>query len=326
MKSIVSLIGILLITPMIHGQLESSVEEHKTTYTVIKLDSEYFPNEKRTIKIALPEGYDQTKTYPVVYTLDGYTLFDMVATYTRILGNQMIEEDYDYGTNVIPPAIVVGIFHNNRSLETEPNFEGLEFLEQPNNLKNHIISEVVPYIDLNYSTSGYNSIIGHSNTAYFNTNLLFEESIPFKSIVALSLTEGSAEYYKSLREKLISKVDGNFFLGYGLKDNDFNWIAKEIETNVSNKNVLVKKYNSNHGDLPASSLLDALKYLFKEYRNFSDFNELSGNANFQIGEYLNAYEVKIKTRYGVETQILEDDYASLLVETSLAPNKFGVIF
>lgn len=127
MKSILThFIVILLMGPMIWGQIETSVEEHKTTYTVIKLDSEYFPEEKRIIKISLPVNYDKTKKYPVIYTLDGYTLFEKVATYTGILGDQMIEDDFDYGSNVIPPAVVVGIFHNNRSLETEPNFNGLD--------------------------------------------------------------------------------------------------------------------------------------------------------------------------------------------------------
>ncbi len=316
MKTVFKILGFLLMSTLAYGQTESSFEEHKTNYTVIKLHSEYFPDEKRIIKISLPHNYDKTKKYPVIYTLDGYSLFEMVASYTHILGKQTIEEDgYDYGTNVIPPSIVVGIFHNDRNLETEPNFDGLNYLEIPKNLKNFVVSEVVPYLNSNYGTSGYNSIIGHSNTAYFTTNLLFQKDNPFQSIIALSLTEGSTEFYKKLTETLNSKVDGSFFLGYGLKDNEFNWIAKKTEANVSNKNVLVKKYNSNHSDLPASSLIDAIKHLFNDYRNFNDFNELSTNTDFEIDEYIIKYEVKIKNKYGIKTQILEDDYASLLVET-----------
>jgi predicted alpha/beta superfamily hydrolase len=316
MKTIFNILGFLLMSTVAYGQTESSYEEKKTNYTVIKLDSKYFPDEKRIIKISIPQNYDKTKKYPIIYTLDGYSLFEMVASYAHILGNQTIEEDgYDYGTNVIPPVIVVGIFHNDRGLETEPNFDNLEYLEKPKSLKNFLVSEVIPYINGNYKTSGYNSIIGHSNTAYFTTNLLFQKDNPFQSIVALSVTEGSTAFYKKLTETLNSKVDGSFFLGYGLKDNEFNWIAKKIETNVSNNNVLVKKYNSNHSDLPASSLLDAIKYLFNDYRNFNDFNTLSANTDFNIDEYLDSYEVKIKTKYGINIQILEDDYASLLVET-----------
>lgn len=110
----------------------------------------------------------------------------------------------------------------------------MEYLEKLNDLKNLLVSEVVPYINSNYSISGYNSIIGHSNTAYFTTNLLFQKDIAFQSIIALSLTEGSAAVYKKLTEALNSKVDGSFFLGYEL-DNEFNWIAKKRKPTYQTK-------------------------------------------------------------------------------------------
>lgn len=293
MKAIFNLLGFLLINALAYGQIESSVEVVKTKYTVIKLNSEYFPNEKRTIKISLPKNYDKTKRYPVVYTLDGSSLFEIVSNYTQILGNQTLENDYDYGTNTIPPVITVGIFHNDRGLETEPNFNGLEYLEKPDNLKKILIFELLPFIKSNYSTSGYNSIIGHSNTAYFTTNLLLQKNNPFQGVIALSLVEGASDFQEKLIETLNSTFSKSYFLGYGIKDNEFNWIAKKIEANLSNKNVLVKKYNTNHTDLPASSLVDGIKYLFNEYRNFNDFNEASSTANFDIGEYLDEYQEKI---------------------------------
>jgi hypothetical protein len=315
MKIIFSFLGFLLINTLAYGQMESSVEEVKTAYTVIKLNSEYFPNEKRTIKISLPKDYDKTKRYPVVYTLDGSSLFEIVSNYTQILGNQTLEDDYDYGTNTIPPVITVGIFHNDRGLETEPNFNGFEYLEKPDNLKKFLIFELLPFVKSNYSTSGYNSIIGHSNTAYFATNLLFQKNNPFQGVIALSLTEGAPGYQEKLIETLDSTFNKSYFLGYGIKDNEFNWIAKKIESNLSNKNVLVKKYNSNHTDLPAASLVDGIKYLFNEYRNFNDFNEASNTANFDIKEYLDEYQEKIKNKYGIDSEVLEVDFDYLLFET-----------
>lgn len=320
MKIIFSFLGFLLINILAYGQMESSVEEVKTAYTVIKLNSEYFPNEKRTIKISLPKDYDKTKRYPVVYALDGSSLFEIVSNYTQILGNQTLEDDYDYGTNTIPPVITVGIFHNDRGLETEPNFNGFEYLEKPDNLKKFLIFELLPFVKSNYSTSGYNSIIGHSNTAYFATNLLFQKNNPFQGVIALSLTEGAPGYQEKLIETLDSTFSKSYFLGYGIKDNEFNWIAKKIESNLSNKNVLVKKYNSNHTDLPAASLLDGIKYLFNEYRNFNNFKEASNTANFDIKEYLDEYQEKIKNKYGIDAEVLEDDFGYLLVETASNKN------
>jgi len=315
MKTICNILGFLLINTLTYGQINSSVEEVKTTYLVAKLDSKYFPNEERTIKISLPKNYDKTKRYPVIYTLDGLSLFEMVSNYTNILGNQTIEDDFDYGTNVIPPVITVGIFHNDRSQETEPNFNGLVYLEQPENLKNFLTLELLPFINSNYSSSGYNCIIGHSNTAYFTTNLLFQDNNPFQGIIALSLVEGAPEFQEKLIETLNSNFGCSYFLGYGVKDNEFNRIAKRIEVDVSNKNVVVKKYNANHTDLPAASLVDGIKYLFNKYRNFNDFNLASNNKDFKISEYIQEYQEKIKNTYGIDAEILEDDFGYLLVET-----------
>lgn len=315
MKIILNFLGFLLINTLAYGQIESSIEVVKKEYTVIELNSAYFPNEKRKIKISLPKNYDKNKRYPVVYTLDGSSLFEIVSNYTQILGNQTLEDGYDYGTNTIPPVIIVGIFHNNRGLETEPNFNGLEYLEKPNNLKKFLILELLPFIKNNYSVSGYNSIIGHSNTAYFATNLLLQKNNPFQGVIALSLVEGGSEFQEKLIETLDSNFSKSYFLGYGIKDNEFNSIAKKIEVNLSNKNVLIKKYNANHADLPALSLVDGIKHLFNEYRNFNDFNRASRNANFDIGEYLYEYQERIRNNYGVDAEVLEDDFGYLLVET-----------
>jgi predicted alpha/beta superfamily hydrolase len=320
MKIIINILAFLLINTLTYGQIDSSIQEVNTKYTVINLDSKYFPNEKRTIKISLPRNYDKSKKYPVIYTLDGSALFEMTSTYTHILDNQTIEDDYDYGTNVIPPSIIVGIFHNDRGLETEPNFNGLGYLEKPDNLKKFIIFELIPFINNNYNTSGYDCIIGHSNTAYFTTSLLFQNNNPFKGIIALSLVEGAPEFQEKLINTLNSDFDNSYFLGYGIKDNEFNWIAKKIEVDVFNKNIVVKKYNANHTDLPASSLVDGIKHLFNKYRNFNDFNEESNAENFNIKKYLDIYQEKIKTEYGINSEILEDDFGYLLVETVINKN------
>ncbi|WP_166962393.1 hypothetical protein [Yeosuana marina] len=113
----------------------------------------------------------------------------------------------------------------------------------------------MPYINCNYNTNGYNSIM------------------------ALSFEKDSKIFYKKLIEALNVLVDTSFFLGYGEKDKEFNWLAKEVAAKVPNSNVLVKKYFSNHTDVPASCFLDAIKYLFNDYRKFNDFNALSTDSN-----------------------------------------------
>lgn len=309
------LFALLLYSGKVQSQISSCQEEVIKTYSIYHLKSVHFSEEERIIKVSLPEGYDETKRYPVVYTLDGNSLFELVSNYANALGKQQVEDDYDFGTNSIPPVITVGIYHNDRGRETEPNFNGLEFLDRPERLKDFLIEELVPFVDSKYSTSGYNAIIGHSNTAYFVTTLLFQETNPFDGIVAMSLTEGAPEYQESLISILNKNTEVYYFLGYGLKDNEFNSVAKDIQENVSNKNILIRSYDANHSDLPALALVDGLKHLFNKYRNFKDFNEVSSDDFFSIEAYLEGYIHVIKELYGIDVQVLEDDFGYLLVES-----------
>src|SRR5690606_38463426 len=123
----------------------------KFEYKVEKLKSIFF-NEERTIKIYFPVDYNENIKYPVIYTLDGYGLFEITTAYQNYLAKY----------NVIPDCIVVGIFHNDRNYETVPNYgQNIniptdQFMEGPEKLKNHLYKEIIPLINSNYSVSGFN--------------------------------------------------------------------------------------------------------------------------------------------------------------------------
>ncbi|OEK04951.1 alpha/beta hydrolase [Roseivirga misakiensis] len=323
MKRTLSTVILFIIPLTFFGQVQKEKEEKTEVYEVFKIKSEYFKGEERTFKVALPHDYSADKKYPVIYTLDGSSMFEMVASYTKYLGNQTVVDGEDYATNVIPPSIVVGIFHNNRGIETEPNFTGLAMKEGPENLKSHIVNEIVPYINKNYAVSGYNSIIGHSNTAYFTTRLLFEPEIPFKGIIALSLVKGDETFNEKLVQTLQTNFDKVFFVGAGDKDNEFNELAQRIKSDVSSSNVAVKNYISNHTDLPAAALSDGIQHLFYKYRNFGRFPELSLEKDFDVSNYIGIYKQTIKADYGIETTMLPDDFGYFVVETVNSGNVTG---
>ena len=123
MKLTVNIFSFLLITQLAFGQLET--EKSALEYKVVELESEYFPNQKRLVKIFLPNNYDGSKKYPVIYVLDGSSLFDMTSNYVAQLSKVSIEDDYDYATDAIPQSIVVGVFHGDRGYETQHNFSQL---------------------------------------------------------------------------------------------------------------------------------------------------------------------------------------------------------
>lgn len=255
-------------------------------------------------------------------------LFNLTSNYVSHLSKLTIDDDgYDYASDVIPQAIVVGIFHNDRGYETTPNvsqypnIDETRYSEGSEKLKNFIFNEVIPYIETNYSNSGYNSIIGHSNTAHFVMCLPFQESNPFKGIISLSLGGYSDTFKNKITSYLKTNSNTNIFIGYGVKDYGFNELAKYINKNVEKNNLKVSQFNANHNEMPAISLTQGLKFLFKKYRNIDDFNRMSKAKDFDVNQYLKHYREKNKQTYGINTTIKEDDFYSLIDMSINSKNK-----
>lgn len=239
MKLIINIFSFLLISQLSISQIKT--EKSILEYNTIELESEFFPNQKRMIKILLPKDYDSSKKYPVIYTLDGSSLFDLTSNYVTQLSKLTIEDDYDYATDTIPQSIVVGIFHNDRGYETQPNFsqypngDDTIYLEGSEKLKNFLIADVIPYINSKYSTSGYNSVIGHSNTAHFVMCLPFQNNNPFNGIISLSISGESINFKRKVASYLAKNEKINVFIGYGTKDFGFNEFAKYLKEKVTKK-------------------------------------------------------------------------------------------
>ena len=326
MKLIVCFLSFFLATQLTISQEKTEKKIFK--FNIAELESEYFPNQKRTLKIFFPKEYDNTKKYPVIYTLDGSTLFSRTSNYVAQLSKLIIGDDgYDYGSDVIPQSIVVGIFHNDRNYETTPNFSQYPdsdetiYSEGSEKLKKFIFYDVIPYIDSKYNTSGYNSIIGHSNTAHFVMCLPFQKNNPFNGIISLSLNGNSENFKNKLKFYLETNQNLNVFIGYGTKDYEFNEFGKYIKKSINKENLKVSEFNANHNEMPAIALIDGLKFLFKEYRNIDDFDKESKDTNFNIDEYIEHYQKKNKKLYGIETKIKEDDFYSLIQMSIDSKNK-----
>ena len=326
MKLIVCFLSFFLATQLTLSQEKTEKKIFK--FNIAELESEYFPNQKRTLKIFFPKEYDNTKKYPVIYTLDGSTLFSRTSNYVAQLSKLIIGDDgYDYGSDVIPQSIVVGIFHNDRNYETTPNFSQYPdsdetiYSEGSEKLKKFIFYDVIPYIDSKYNTSGYNSIIGHSNTAHFVMCLPFQKNNPFNGIISLSLNGNSENFKNKLKFYLETNQNLNVFIGYGTKDYEFNEFGKYIKKSINKENLKVSEFNANHNEMPAIALIDGLKFLFKEYRNIDDFDKESKDTNFNIEEYIEHYQKKNKKLYGIETKIKEEDFYSLIQMSIDSKNK-----
>ena len=268
--------------------------------------------ERRTIKVFLPEGYDPEKKYPVIYALDGDWMFEITATFAKYLIN--FQDEYN-----IPPALVVGIFHSDRTKETRPNY-GMhknipwdQWLPGTQQFKNHLFSELVPRMDALYATSGYNVLIGHSDTA--STGLLFylEKDNPFDGIIALSpdLLEDQIEL---LTQKVAQSNDHpRFFVGSGSKDGltrietgeRLDAFFMEQDQSGMGQHLLVE---AGHNDLVVKTLLSGIESMFFDYLDFSDFNEKVVQQKTPFVTYFAQKKDEIKKTYGIEMTVSEDSY------------------
>lgn len=294
-----------------------------------KITNNFSPtfDETRTIGIKLPKDYNPLKKYPVVYVLDANTLLKPYLLSIELLSEKFISEDgTDYGRDNIPEIIIVGVFHNNRGYETGPKFDYSTdkslYTEGSEKLKNYLFNELVPMINSQYQTSGYNSIVGHSNTGHFVLNLPFFKNNPFENIVALSVNSES-EYFKNMIFDYVRTSKENVFIGYGTLDDGFNELGEKLNDKIeneeiSNSNLKVESFEGSHNQLPSLASSSSIKFLFRHYKNFTNFNDKSTLPDFTLSKYLEEYKKENK-KYGLSTEIKGFDLFSL-AEMSVKKN------
>jgi predicted alpha/beta superfamily hydrolase len=137
--------------------------------------------ERRDVTYYIPEDYDVEKKYPVVIVLDGEYLFDQVVANSKVYSR----------FHGMPQMIVVGINQSKNSIRLDdcawseedglPSEKGKKFFE-------FLGMELIPYVDLNYSTAPFKMIVGYDITANFQNYWLFKENSLFNAYVNISPT------------------------------------------------------------------------------------------------------------------------------------------
>lgn len=272
--------------------------------------------EDRAIAIKLPRNYNPNQAYSVIYILDSHDLLNPFLVTTELLSKQKIGDGLDYGQDNIPQVIVVGIIHNHRNKDIGPKMDYKRsekenvLTESSSKFKDYLFSELVPTINKKHNTSGYNVIVGHSNSGHFVLNLPKFKDNPFKGIIALSVNGENDDYSIQVREYLKTTKDKVFF-GYGLLDNGFNELAISLENQIKNKeftneNLKIESFVAGHNQLPTLAASSALKFMFNDYRNHLQFIEESKKEGFTLEDYLKNY-VENQRKYGLNIEISRDD-------------------
>ena len=210
--------------------------------------------------------------------------------------------------NSIPEVILVGINQNNRSIELD-----VFWSENGKKFKNHLFEEIVPFINSNYSTSDFNTIIGHSDGAEYNHLLMLEKNNPFKGFINISTNlnnDVSTEienFFRTQKKETFhyfisnGKYDSEDRIQAGNKIDSLHKISRNIKIHF-----LKKDFRADHQNLVSKSLFDGISFVFHEYRNLDRY------LNFK--EYSQNYQTKINQLYGFIPNLDENDITQVLFE------------
>jgi hypothetical protein len=152
-------------------------------------------------------------------------------------------------------------------------------------------------------------IIGHSDAGHFVTQLFLKDDNTFNGVIALSVNDFKNYFQENLPSKLNRNNSKLFFLGYGNKDDEFNLLGDYLESQeILNENFKVKKYNADHIQLPFTSLFDAIKFMFADYKSYDKLIEKTYNKDFNYKAFKESYINNIAEKYGIKVDIDYDIY------------------
>ncbi|MBT8244807.1 MAG: esterase [Winogradskyella sp.] len=269
--------------------------------------------EDRELKILLPRGYsqDDDKAYPVIYVFDGDYLFETIA------GNV----DYYAYWEDIPESIVVGInqvesrsedlmYSEQNSLPIETGADFFEFVGK----------ELIPFIEKNYKTEQFRVVVGHGETANFINYYLVRNNPVFNAYVAIS--PNLSMDMKGYLEERLNTVEKKIFYYLAVSDNDIKHIMEDAKAldntlkTIENKNLLYtfSEYNGpSHYAMPAHAVPRALESIFFVFQPISieEYNKSILKLETSPVEYLEQKYEEIKTLFGIEKQILINDFKAI---------------
>ena len=275
--------------------------------------------ENRPLKVHLPKSFSKKnqKTYPLILTLDGESVF------YSIVGNTELLTINDY----IPESIVVGIDQNYmesndkyaRWNDCDINYDTGLPENKGVNFKKFISSELLPYLEKKYKIGQSKTICGHSFTANYINYFLLDERPVFNAYISISPYIPKA-LFKTVFNNLNSSKE-NIFYYLTTGENDLS--GHKINILEANELVFSKIDNKqvrfvfddfkqeSHYSLISRSLPTALKKAFQKYAPIGDEEyEMILSDNNALDALREKYE-DIRLVYGIDMPYREDDLNSI---------------
>jgi predicted alpha/beta superfamily hydrolase len=279
---------------------------------IYKKFNSYNLGTERILKIYLPPSYEEKteNSFPVAVIFDAEFLFDVYVANSKLFAAR----------DKAPEQIVVGILQNqNNERYSDCDYSIDNGLPNEDSAKFYgfIRDEILAYMDDNYRTSLFKTIVGNTLTGNF-INYFFLESEPvFNAYVNISPSY-AADMHTKLEAKSQSLLTPFF---YYLSGGDFN--PEKRKESIANAHNLLKlsenpNFNFKYDDYTKSSpiasigqsVASAMGFTFETYAAITqeEFDSEIADMNpAEAIEYLERKYVEIEYLYGSNVKIRESD-------------------
>jgi len=250
--------------------------------------------EDREFWVQVPEDARPYEKFPVVYVLDGGEHFSALATVHHY-----------YWGSYIPRMILVGISNRSnrtRDLTTSKVEMGQVETGGAEKFQRFIEEELISYIDGQYPTTPYRTLIGHSYAGLFTINALINHQDAFTNYIAIdpSMDWDNQKLLKGAITKLQNKnlTGKSLFISMAspLDRSNENATIEEVMQDDTENTIISRstlsliqtaekmdqlnfnwKYYPNdiHGSVPLPSIIDGLRFAFEWYqlKDASKYND-----------------------------------------------------
>ncbi|MCP4313984.1 MAG: hypothetical protein GY790_22240, partial [Bacteroidetes bacterium] len=232
--------------------------------------------------------------YPVLYLLDGGTHLQHASGAADYLSTQ----------GHIPDIIVVAIHNIDRSRDFSPvHVDNIPTSGGAKKFLGFLSEELVPYLDENYRTAGFNILLGHSFGGTFIGYTLLAKPKLFDAYLAVSPFLMYADNYvvNKTSEKLKPfKNTKYFYMTVGNEDRYFETLEEyaSIMKEKAGESVefkYVKMPDEDHGTTPYLTVFSGLKFIFTGW-------QLPPELLQADLEDIDSHYKQISQRYGIEVQ------------------------
>ena len=311
MKTNILLALILFTLPF--GSASAQTQEGNPLAMNAVINSEILKEERKLI-IYLPDDYYTSENhYPVLYLLDGGTHFHHATGAVNFLSQ--------YG--IIPDMIVVSVINVDRNRDFSPvHDESIPTSGGAEKFLGFVSEELIPNLDGDYRTTGFNVLMGHSFGGTFAAYALLTKPEVFDAYIAISPYLQYADNYivreSEVALKPYEKSRKYFYMTVGDEPDYFDPLeafssTMEQKTNGTVDFQYVKMLSEDHVSVPYISLFNGIRFIFSNW-------QLPREKFGESLESIDAHYAKVSSAYGQKVETPEN-VINLLGYTYLRNNQ-----